>query len=450
MKNTIGTFCLVLLLISIRSFSQSRVEYYENGKVAFKITELSDSLNAYRKIVSYYPNGNKSEEFHDRFFKNCDTLSRWTEEGFLHHREVYTDSGYVEIDYYYEEGAILSIGNYKLVHGKRDQKIIYDSTNFNKYRPDDECVLNGYCYERTGIWKTYHKNGKIKSEGRYLPSKYLVAYPMEYDSINKVNINIPKTSFECKGFGIVCSTYLKDSTWSIYNKQGKKFHEKIYRGGLLVDSIFKFSTPKFYSEFDLFTGEFSEEVFDTSGRFRQFFIFEDSVSTNDTSLFVLRNNLTTSHFKSYFSSSLNTQVFIEYRKPCCGYREIIYNIHLDSVLYSISTYDEDSIYVGSIMKTTLESQIEYSLGYYSQSFFSDLDSLILNFDTLNVRFRSDFFSTKKKGILVKRFHDLEVSFFYEKNPWKSFFWFLRDGSFYLNEISEREFNRLKYKDGWCF
>ena len=102
------------------------------------------------------------------------------------------------------------------------------------------------------------------------------------------------------------------------------------------------------------------------------------------------------------------------------------------------------------MKTTLESQIEYSLGYYSQSFFSDLDSLILNFDTLNVRFRSDFFSTKKEGILVKRFHDLEVSFFYEKNPWKSFFWFLRDGSFYLNEISEREFNRLKYKDGWCF
>ena len=58
---------------------------------------------------------------------------------------------------------------------------------------------------------------------------------MEYDSITI--IYIPKTSFEFKGFGIVCSTYLKDSTWSIYNKNGNKFQEKIYKGGLLVDSV---------------------------------------------------------------------------------------------------------------------------------------------------------------------------------------------------------------------
>ena len=450
MKNTIGALCLVLLSIGISAFGQNRVSYYENGQISYSITELSDLDNAYRHIVYYYENGKKSEEFHDRFFQKCDTSSKWTEEGLLHHREIYTDSGYVEMDYYYEEGTILSIGNYKLVHGERDQTIIYDSTNFDKYSPDDECTSNSNCYERTGIWKTYHKNGKIESEGKYLPSQYFVAYPMESDSTNDVMVDIPKTSFEFKGFGVVCSTYLKDSTWSIYNKQGKKFQEKIYRGGLLVDSIFTFSTPNFYSEFDLFTGKFSEEVFDTSGQFGQYFIFKDSISTNDTSSFILKNSLITSQYKSCFSPLLNTQVLIEYRKPCCGYRDIIYNIHLDSVWYSILTYDEDSIRVMSLTKTTLEYQVEYNLNYYTQSFLSDLDSLILNFDTSDVRMRSDFFVTKKNKRLVKRTYDSDVKYYYVKDPWRSFFWFLRDGSYFLNEISERKFNRLKPLSGWAF
>lgn len=451
MKNTIGALFIALILISISNFGQNRIEYYKNGQVNFKITELLDSVNAYRHIVYYYENGKKIEEFHDRFFRKCDTSSKWTEEGLLYQREIYTDSGYVEMDYSYEEGIILSIGNYKLVHGERDQTIIYDSTNFDKYSPDDECTFNGNCYERKGIWKTYHENGQIESEGKYLPSQYYVEDPMKYDSINDVMVDVPKTSFELNtSFGVKCSVYLKDSTWSIYNKKGKKFQEKIYKGGLLVDSVFTFSTPKFYSEFDLFTGKFSEEVFDTSGQFRPFFIFKDSLSTNDTSSFVLQNSLIISNYKSYFSSSLNTQVFVEYKKPCCGYSDIIYNIHLDSVWYSILTYDEDSIRVISLTKTTLENQVEYNLNYYTQSFLSDLDSLILNFDITDVRIRSDFFITKKNRRLVRRKYDSDVKYYYVKDPWRSFFWFLRDGSYFLDEISERKFNRLDPIPRWSF
>lgn len=436
--------------MSTSAFGQDQIDYHENGQVGFKITQLSDTVNAYRHIISYYANGKKAEEFHDRYYQKCDTFSQWTKEGFLHHREVYTDSGYVEIDYYYEKGIILSIGNYKLVYGERDQTIIYDSTNFDKFSPA-ECSLDENCYERTGIWKTYHENGEIESEGKYLSSQYLISYPMKYDSINDVMVDIPKTSFEFTAlFGITCSTYLKDSTWSIYNKQGKKFQEKIYRGGLLVDSIFTFSTPKFYSDFDLFTGEFSEEVFDTSGQFGQYFIFKDSISTNDTSSFILKNSLITNQYKSYFSPSLNTQVIIEYRKPFCGYRDIMYNIHLDSVWYSILTHDEDSIRVMSITKTTLEYQVEYNLNYYTQSFLSDLDSLILNFDTSDVRMRSDFFVTKKNKRLVKRTFDSDVKYYYVKDPWRSFFWFLKDGSYFSDEISERKFKRLKPISGWVF
>ena len=121
---------------------------------------------------------------------------------------------------------------------------------------------------------------------------------------------------------------------------------------------------------------------------------------------------------------------------------------MDSVWYSVLTYDEDSTRVMSLMKTTLESQVEYNLGYYSKSFSSDLDSLILNFDTTDVIWRSDFFITNKKGRLVKRTYDAEVSYHYEKHPRKSFFWFLRDGSFYLNEISEKKYNRLEPISGW--
>lgn len=449
MNNKIKALCLVLISITILAFGQEQIEYYENGQVSYKITQLSDTVNAYRHIVYYHNNGKKAEEFQDRYYQKCDTFSQWTKEGFLHHREIYTDSGYMEIDYY-EKGSIISIGNYKLVHGERDQTIIYDSTNFDKFS-SSACSLNDKCYKRTGIWKTYHENGEIESEGKYLPSQYFISYPMKYDSINDVMVDIPKTSFEfTASFGIKCSTYLPDSTWSIYNKQGKKIQEKIYKGGLLVDSIFTFSTPKVYLEFDLFTGEFSEEIFDISGQFIQCFIFTDSVSTNDTSSFILKNNLITSEYKSYFSPSLNTQVFVEYRKSCCGYRDIIYNIHLDTVWYSILIYDEDSIHVMSITKTTLEHQVEYNLNYYTQSFLSDLDSLISNFDTTDIRMRSDFFVTKKNKRLVKRTHDSDVKYYYEKDSWRSFFWFLRDGSYFLNEISERKFKRLKPINGWMF
>ena len=296
MKNTIGALCIVLILISFSTFGQNKIEYFENGKVNYKIIQLSDTVNAYCHVVQYYANGRKSSEFHEKFLQKCDTFNEWTKEGVLHHREIYTDSGYVEIDYYSETGTILSIGNYKIVHGERDQTIIYDSTNFDKYSPDDECSFIRNCYERTGIWKTYHKNGEIESEGKYLPSQYLISYPMKYDSINDVMVDMPKTSFEFNAsLGVKCSTYLKDSTWSIYNKQGNKIQEKIYKTGLLVDSVFKFLNPKFYSEFDLFTGAFSEEVLDTSEKFSQFFIFQDSVSTNNTSSFVLQNSLIISH-----------------------------------------------------------------------------------------------------------------------------------------------------------
>ena len=33
MKNTIGAFCIVLILISFSTFGQNKIEYFENGKV---------------------------------------------------------------------------------------------------------------------------------------------------------------------------------------------------------------------------------------------------------------------------------------------------------------------------------------------------------------------------------------------------------------------------------
>ena len=447
MKNTISLFCLsIILLFSFSAFSQSNIGLYENGKVNYTITQLLDSVNAYRHIVYYHPNGYKLEEFHDRYGKKCDTLNKWTETGKLHHREIHTDSGYVEMDYDYDNGTLLSIGNYKLVNNDRQQTIVYDSVRFDKFI-SEKC--KDYCYDKVGVWKYYNEKGNIESEGKYLAPKFTIRYPVKTDS-NNVMVNVPKTSFEDSEIGILCTTFLKDSTWSFYNNKGKRIKEERYKAGLLEDSTIAYSKAKFYAEFDLFSGEISEELIDTAGRYRSFFSVKDSISTKDTTTFTLQNSKLISQYKSYFSTSLNAKVSVEYKKSSIDSKEVVYNIHLDSVYYSILTHDKGSVHEMSITETTLDHQIKYDLGNYTNSSLANLDSLILNFDKTKISYTKKFFVTKKNKRLQKTTVDSKVSYYYDEKPKGSFFWSLRSETISQKEISEKKFNKLKPIKGWKF
>jgi antitoxin component YwqK of YwqJK toxin-antitoxin module len=209
---------ILIFLVPLTSFGQTETYKFDNGQISCEITQLNKTPDERRHIIYYHENGQKKEEFFDNNHFVYDTLNKWTNEGMLHSREVYTDSGYTEIHYYYKTGQILEIGNYKLVDNTNDEIIIYDSTRFDKFT-SVRCISQ--CYERTGIWKSYHSNGAIEEEGYYLPYEFEVAYPTKLDS-NNVGIPIANTSFDWPSQGIVCSTYLKDGIWNYYDENGRK------------------------------------------------------------------------------------------------------------------------------------------------------------------------------------------------------------------------------------
>lgn len=235
------TLFILTFLISTVAFGQSETFSYDslsrtskfidgNGHIINEIIELDKEKGKHEHFISYAKNGQKTEEF---FMKNgamYDTLKRWTEKGELNNIEIYTDSGYTSIDYWYNTGRILEIGQYKISNSSPDNITVYDSISFDKYTTA-EC--KSPCYLRTGLWKTFHENGIIESEGEYLPMDFRVSYPTKDSS--GVAIVVKNTSFEMIAdvSYVVCLTYLKNDHWIYYDTKGVKTKEEFYKNGLL-------------------------------------------------------------------------------------------------------------------------------------------------------------------------------------------------------------------------
>jgi antitoxin component YwqK of YwqJK toxin-antitoxin module len=235
------TLFIVALLISTITFGQSKTFSYDslsrtskfidgNGHVINEIIELDKEKGKQEHFISYAKNGQKTEEF---FMKNgvtYDTLKRLTDKGELHHVEIYTDSGYTSIDYWYDTGRILEIGEYKISKTSPKNITVYDSTSFNKYTTA-ECKIP--CYLRNGRWNTFHENGIIESEGEYLPMDFRVAYPTKDSSA--VALVLENTSFEMipDVSYVICLTFLKNGHWIYYDTKGVMTKEEFYKNGLL-------------------------------------------------------------------------------------------------------------------------------------------------------------------------------------------------------------------------
>ncbi len=230
MKNWI---IILTQLFPLFLFGQINTEkYYRNDStVYYEIIQLDSTMDAHRHLSGYHLNGSKASEFFDKNRIPYDTLKKWDEQGELYYLEIYSDTGYTQIEYFKNSKNINEIGFWRFVHERSKFITIYDSLNFDKYETRD---CGNPCYERTGTWKTYFPNGQLKSEGKYLPMEFVTYIDQRIDSLG--NVYYPKKkSFEMEP-GIIyagSATYLRDGKWIFYNENGIIEEEVVYENGLI-------------------------------------------------------------------------------------------------------------------------------------------------------------------------------------------------------------------------
>lgn len=206
-------------------------DYYESGRVQCETKQLAKEFDKQRHIICYYKNGRKKEEFFDNNRIKYDTLKEWTDRGELLHMEIYKDSTYINIDYWYETGQISEIGNCRITKIRPDKIIVYDSTTFDEYNSYD---VNQEIYVlRIGVWRGYHKNGEIESEGEYLPMAFYRT--IQGRDSSGIFVEDKKTSFEMIPNKIYAGvrSYLKNGIWKYYDEKGVKIKEEFYADGVL-------------------------------------------------------------------------------------------------------------------------------------------------------------------------------------------------------------------------
>jgi len=203
--------------------------YDENGILVCALAVI-DTTQLYRRVTYYFANKNKSWEYSEKYNRRCDTTRSWTENGILQYMEIYSDTGYTVLDFSYESGRILQVGNYMYSKDSGASVTIRDSATFETY---ESAPCSSDCLQRCGPWFTFYENGQLESEGKYLPNVFMIDYPTK-DSAG-IAVIVRRSGFEDNQYtmGIRCSTYLKDGTWKYYNENGKEIGEEYYDGGFL-------------------------------------------------------------------------------------------------------------------------------------------------------------------------------------------------------------------------
>lgn len=223
----------ICLAVSFSLFAQSKNYQYDsinrtekylyaNGSLYYEIVQLDKIPDKHRHFIFYSINGQKTQEFYDRDKVIYDTLRKWTDEGKLYHQEAYTTKGYLSIDYWVETGKISDLGTYEIT--KKVPKLeIYDSIKGITYT-SKFCRSDQPCYIRAGIWKQYHKNGVLASEGKYLPWSFIILIRGAKEDENNPGV--------LSAYG---ENYLKDGTWNYYDDKGKLTKTEVYKSGLLMN-----------------------------------------------------------------------------------------------------------------------------------------------------------------------------------------------------------------------
>ncbi len=229
--------CLILLLpelseaqltYSFDPVTQTQTWRFHNGNPA-KIYQWRDTGRAQdRHVIDFAWPGIKTEEYSVRYGMYYDTLRMWDEEGHLSHIEIFSDSGYVSIDYMDNSQLIMQRGEYKLLGKIQNPLSLQDTAKGISYF-SKSCEYA--CYAPTGKWNKFHPNGALESTGKYLP------YCFEAHEVHRDTLDTDHLCYEAGTIvvGIVATSnvLLRDGTWYYFDQTGRIVREEFYSCGLL-------------------------------------------------------------------------------------------------------------------------------------------------------------------------------------------------------------------------
>lgn len=232
-------FLLILAigLFYTSAYPQSNVMFDTLSRTTFiyDSTGLTEKIQfenyiGYKETVTgYHHNGNKSYQYTYSGNIITDTLYQWSESGHLKHIEIYSDTGYAEIDFSIDSGTIIQKGEFR--YGSYTENLVLiDSTGMIRYR---SAWCDSGCTFPIGIWHTFYNNGMIKSEGSYLP------YNMRECEYSTGAIPEDQCGNKDAFTWIIIEkeTKVRDGNWVFYNEYGEKIREEYYEGGFLKSTI---------------------------------------------------------------------------------------------------------------------------------------------------------------------------------------------------------------------
>src|SRR5688500_15791566 len=116
---------LLAILLATTTFAQLAYSYdplthtqtwkMHNGNPAIIYQWRDTGRTQDRHVIKYNWAGYKVEEYSERDGLKYDSLFQWTEEGKLIHVAIYSDTGYLSMDYNDTTGQIVRRGQYKLI-----------------------------------------------------------------------------------------------------------------------------------------------------------------------------------------------------------------------------------------------------------------------------------------------------------------------------------------------
>lgn len=233
---------LLLLLILVCEIVHAQSDYsydslthtqtwrFPNGNLERTYQWYDTGRAQYRHVIHYHYHGMKKEEYSERYGMKCDTFRWWNMRGTLSRMEIYSDSGYIAIDYDDSSTQILQRGEYRLLGMTPPGTIIEDSANHITYHSND-CEYA--CYVPTGTWSTFHPNGQLESTGKYLPYRFTG----EQKFIDTSNGEGCYPQGTILLFYTYTDTLLREGTWMFFDTAGKNIREEYYEGGLLKSVV---------------------------------------------------------------------------------------------------------------------------------------------------------------------------------------------------------------------
>lgn len=149
-----------------------------------------------------------------------DTLYERNDLGQIKRMELYSDSGYIRIDFWQETGMIKARGEFSFADSTR-LITVRDSTGWIRYQ--NRWFDSVYTIP-TGTWFAFFENGQVQSEGQYFPAD--ITTEEHYEDTNSPGTFVLIVI-------VTRGTLLRDGTWLYYDESGRKIREEFYEGGLL-------------------------------------------------------------------------------------------------------------------------------------------------------------------------------------------------------------------------